>query len=306
MEKIIDIIIINWNSGALTIKAGAPYLGYKSERISCNIIVVDNASTDNSLFLLNNKTDQLILNNKNLGFGKACNQAFKLCKGDYILLLNPDTESSTVVLEELVEFLEKNSDYAVTGPQQTNENLQIIRTCARFPDFITSSFDILGLSKIFPNVFTPAPIMIDWDHKESKDVDHVMGSYMLIKRPILNKIGFMDDDYFVYFEDLDLSKRIHNAGLKTFYNHQCSIIHTRGGTGDKATLKRLYYSMSARRIYWKKHLNLFSYILLTFLSLTIEPFLRLLDIIIKEKRIAIKTIATAYYLYFKTMINNSH
>lgn len=285
-------------------QAVAPYLDYNSSVVSCNVIVVDNASTDSSLNLFKDRIYNVIVNTENLGFGKACNQAFENSDADYILLLNPDSLSQPSVLEELVLFLEKNSGYGSAGPQQVDDKDNILKTCGRFPNLKTGLFEVLGLSKLFPNVFTPAPIMTDWDHKESRDVDHVMGSYMLIRKSVLNKIGFMDDEYFVYMEDMDLNKRIHNEGLKTFYNNKVSIFHEGGGTGHSLQAHRLFYSLSSRRIYWKKHLGKLSYYILITLSIIAEPFLRLTDLLIKEKKLRLKLIVKAYFMYIKKLIHS--
>jgi GT2 family glycosyltransferase len=298
-NKKVDIVVVNWNAGEKVLHAITPYFGFKNEIISCNVIVVDNASSDESLKLLKSSVNKLIANCENLGFGKACNQAFKECQGDYVLLLNPDTISKVEVLENLVQFLESNSEYGIVGPLQLDSEENVLRTCGRFPTFKTSIFDVLGLSKLFPYYFTPAPIMKDWDHMQSRDVDHVMGSYFLLKRPLLERTGLMDEDYFVYFEDLDLSKRIIDAGYKTFFNNKYSIIHQAGGTGDKAEDKRLFYSLSSRRIYWKKHFNKAACFTLIFLSVTVEPVLRIMEVILGRKKFSVKKIAKAYYNYFK-------
>jgi GT2 family glycosyltransferase len=302
MSRKIDIIVVNWNSGILTKRAIEPYINYQSDLINCNVIVVDNASEDNSLTLLRDYVPNLIINTKNMGFGKACNQAFKNSTADYVLLLNPDTISTCNILENLTKFLENQPDYAVTGPMQKDENNNIVRCCGRFPTFKTAFFETTGLSKIFPQYFTPAPIMTDWNHEESKDVDHIMGSYMLIKKPILDKVGFMDDDYFVYGEDIDLSKRINNAGFKSYYHSSMSIFHKGGASGNKETALRLFYSLTARRIYWKKHLGFGSYIILTAISIFWEPFLRLANSLIKEKKLNLKTTCKAYWLYIKKLL----
>jgi len=298
-KKKVDIIVVNWNAAALTLQAITPYVNYSGPQISCNVIVVDNASTDNSLVVFKNKIDKVIVNIENVGFGKACNQAFKDSNADYILLLNPDTISQPIVLEKLVEFLEKNPEYGITGPCQVDANQKTLKTCGRFPTFKTALFEIFGLSKIWPQIFTPAPIMTDWDHRESKDVDHVMGSYMLIKKSVLDKVGFMDDKYFVYMEDIDLSKRISETGFKTFYNNEYTIFHEGGGTGEKLKDYRLFYSLTSRRIYWKKHFNKFHYFILLVLSIVIEPFLRMLDSLLKEKKLNFKIFRRAYYMYLE-------
>lgn len=279
--------------------AVAPYLNYESPYIRCNIIVVDNASIDNSSELFKGHIDNVIYNTKNAGFGRACNQAFNKSDADYILLLNPDTISNPAVLESLVKFLELHPEYAIAGPQQRDETGRVLKTCCRFPDFKRSFFDLLGLTKLFPKIFTPCLIMTDWDHLQSRNVDHVMGSYMLIRKAVIDKIGFMDDDYFMYLEDVDLSKRISNAGFKSYFLSESSIFHEGGGTGQKSESTRLFYSLTSRRIYWKKHLGKTQAFVLTGVSIVIEPFLRIIDSIRKEQKSGIKKIATAYYWYIK-------
>lgn len=298
MKKKVDIIVVNWNSGQLTCNALAPYINYEDADLICNVKIVDNNSVDNSKELFNKFKDiNVIYNQSNVGFGKACNQAYQASKADYVLLLNPDTISEINTLYNLVSFLERNPAYGVVGPRQMNETGITVRTCGRFPTFMTSLFEIFGLSKIFPQIFLPVPIMIDWDHSQSKDVDHVMGSYMLIRNSLIPKIGFMDDSYFVYLEDLDFSKRMKDAGYKIFYDHDQSVFHKGGGTGNRVESKRLYYYLSARKIYWKKYLGKTkSSILITF-SIIVEPFLRILDSIIKERKFKASKIFKAYSWY---------
>ena len=293
-HKNIDIVVVNWNSGSKTIKAISNYLYSKSHNIICNVIVVDNCSQDNSIELLKKEQVFIIMNSKNEGFGKACNQAFEKCQGDYILLLNPDTESSISVLEELVAFMEVEPEYGIIGPQQKNEFNEIQKTCGRFPTFVTSVFELSGLSKVLPSLFRPTPIMTDWNHNESRDVDHVMGSYLLIRRNILKMVGGIDDDYFVYLEDLDLSKRVINAGYKIHYTTTCNIIHEGGGSGEKKEGKRLIYSLNSRRIYWKKHFNSPSYFVLIFFSITLELPLRIINNLITKKRLKTLEIIKVY------------
>ncbi len=296
MAKKIGIIVVNWNCGHLTYEAIKPYLNYKSGKINCEIVVVDNSSTDDSIAILNRLSITLIQNRANMGFGYACNQALEKLNVDYILLLNPDTNSDAVTLEILTDFLENNQSYAVSGPQQRYDNGEIIRSCGRFPTFKTSVWELLGLSKAFPYTFIPAPIMTDFDHLKSRDVDHIMGSYMLIRKSVIDITGFMNEDYFVYGEDIDLSKRIQEKGFKSFYNCACFITHTAGASGDKATAQRLFYSISARRIYWKTHFTKSCVPVLIFLSVTIEPLLRIINAPYK-----IKSITKAYLLYVKNL-----
>jgi GT2 family glycosyltransferase len=298
----VDIIIINWNSGILTIEAIRPYLNCSSSFIECNVIIVDNGSQDNSksIFTANN-LNNVIYAQQNLGFGKACNLVLPTSKADYILLLNPDTSSSLTTLEKLVNFLENNIEYGVVGPQQLGDDESVFRTCARFPNSFTHFYEMTGLSKISPKIFHPQ-IMIDWDHLSSRDVDHLMGSYMLIRRSVLDKVGYMDPAYFVYLEDLDLSKRIHDAGYKSRFLATEKIYHQRGKSGDAVKATRLFYFMDARRIYWKKHFNQLTCYCLIITSLFIEPLIRIIDIVATKRELNIRNILSAYRLYLRGIL----
>jgi len=301
MAKKVDIIVVNWNSGTLTLNAIKPYLNFKNDEIICNVIIVDNASTDDSLSLFENIDCTIIINATNRGFGHACNQAFKNSTADYILLLNPDTRSSINVLKSLVNFLENNQKYAVAGPRQITGKNITFRTCGRFPTFTTSIYEIFGLSKFMPSVFTPTPLMSEWDHLQNKTVDHVMGCYMLIRKLAVDEVGFMDDEYFVYYEDIDLSKRLSNAGYLSYFDSEHTIFHEGGSSGEFIKSKRLYYSITARRIYWKKHLNKLKYFLLFLLSLTVEPPLRMASSFASTRSFQFKNIFKAYFLYLKNI-----
>lgn len=295
----IDIVVINWNSGYKTLNAIKPYMGYCSEIISCNVIVVDNASLDDSVKILKDQVNSLIENTSNLGFAKACNQAIKGSVADYILLLNPDTYSEPKVLETLVLILEHNSSIAIAGPQQRDNDNKILYSCGRFPTFTTSLFELTGLSKLFPGIFIPVPIMTDWDHSYDKMVDHVIGSYMLIKKQVVDEIGFMDESYFLYLEDMDFSKRIKDAGYLIHFTVKESIIHEGGGSGDNIQAKRLYYFLMSRKVYWKKYFGKIQEIILISVMIAIEPFLRIIDLSIKSKKFIVRPVLRAYYNFIK-------
>ena len=297
MRKSIDIVVINWNSGKETLEAIKPYLNYRDENMICNVIVIDNNSFDNSLFLFKDKIKNVISNKQNIGFGAACNQASQISSSDYILLLNPDTRSSINVLKELINVLEKNERYAIAGPQQRNEKGDILKSCGRFPTFKTSLYELVGLSKIFPQFFTPSPIMTDWNHLRSEVVDHVIGSYMLIKQLVIRKIGFMDDQFFLYLEDLDFSKRVSNAEYKSYFLATSWIIHEGGGSGHNIKAQRLFYILDSRRIYWGKYFTSFQVKVLIGVSLFFEPLLRIIDSIFKERKTNIISFYKAYKLY---------
>ena len=300
MAKIVDIIIVNWNSGKATLQALGPYCKYTSKILTCNIIIVDNGSKDDSINLLQNLNTTIIFNESNVGFAKACNQALEKCSGDYILLLNPDTISEPYVLEQMVLFLNENSRFAAVGPAQVNSENHIERSCGRFPNFKNSLYEILGLSKVFPQYFQPNFLMKDWDHSSSMQVDHVMGSYMLLRRDIITTIGFMDQDYFLYMEDIDLSRKIYKAGYKIYYDRKLIIHHQGASSGINNTSQRLFFFLRSRAIYWKKNFDTLSFLILLFLSLTFELLLRLINSLVIHNY-KIRNIVKGYLFYFRSV-----
>ena len=287
MNKIkeFDIVIINWNSGT-QLKECITSI-YNSRKTNCDlnkIVVVDNASSDKSIEILNQDIQnlKLIYNNENLGFGKACNQGAKECSSEFILFLNPDMLVYEDTFLKLFEYIEKvsNPEVAVYGVQLLNANGNIQKSCATFPTlwnfFVRSS----GLNKINQQLFKPY-IMEYWNHQESRAVNHVIGAFYLIQRDIFTHLGGFDERYFVYSEDLDLSKRVKDLGYKSFYFTGAQAYHKGGGTSDQVKAKRLFYNLRSRIIYAFKHLGMFKGFLTLLITLLIEPVSRTFFLLMK-------------------------
>lgn len=302
----VDIIVVNWNAGEKLAKALQPLVAIEnktSKPIRC--FIVDNNSSDNSLSLIESYPVTIIRNDTNLGFGKACNIAFEKSTAEYVLLLNPDAQWSLQVLQRLIEHLACRPDWAAIGPQQVGSNNEVMRTCGRFPTFFDAIWECTGISKIFPFLFRPAPIMIDWDHKSSREVDHLMGSFLLLRRAACPPGKLFDERYFMYYEDLDLSRRLHDQGYKSFYDHSQTIFHEGGGTSKQIMAKRLFYSIKSRQIYWNKYFTRFEYGTLMFLAITIEPIIRLFQAIIIFKFSRCREVLKAYSLWFNFKENHT-
>jgi GT2 family glycosyltransferase len=218
----------------------------------------------------------------------------------YILLLNPDVILFENSLSDSINFLNKNLELSVLGVKNLNQNNNIVASCARFPNTLRFIYDMLGLSKLAPKIFKPATIMNDWNHINSKMVNHVIGAYMMIRASVLDNIGYFDSRFFLYLEDLDLSKRVIDHGGKIFYCSDIAIIHEGGGTTKFIKAERLFYSLQSRIIYCNKYFNKISTFLLIILSLIIEPISRLGFLILKTEFKEIPNLFKAYkkYLYW--------
>lgn len=302
--KKLSVIVVNWNAGQRLVNCINSVLKSAFDHGNLEIFVVDNNSFDHSIELIENISTilKVIRNNKNCGFGKACNKGLKESCSEYTLILNPDVILMPDTLIKCVNFLDLNKDIDVLGVKNFDLNGRIAKSCARFPDTLHFIYDMIGLSKLFPRLFRPATIMHDWDHSTSRFVDHVVGAFMLIRFSRLEITGFFDERFFMYLEDLDLSKRIINSGGKIFYNSEISIIHEGGGISVNVPTKRLFYSLQSRIIYCKKYKKEFSISLILFFSVLIEPVIRILSLIISLRFKGVKHTLGAYYFYYRWLL----
>ena len=296
----LDIVIVNWNSGNYLNKCITSLL--KSDNINHinTIFIIDNNSADSSFNISDlNTRIKIIRNKENSGFSKACNQGFKLCASPYVLLLNPDTQLYDTTISDCLFFMTLNPDIDILGCQLLNENDVITHSCARFPSPLRYFYDAIGLSKIAPKIFHPSVLMTDWDHKQSKKVDQVMGAFMFMRNSIFEKLGYFDEQFFVYYEELDFSKRLAKLGGNSYYNCNIKTMHSGGGTTNKVKDFRLFLNLRSRLQYAKKHFSFFGYIVVWLCTFFIEPFTRNILLLFKGNFNEIKNTFKAYKLLVK-------
>jgi GT2 family glycosyltransferase len=280
MRISLDIIIVNWNAGqqlanCLTSIIASDHSSFNIDRI----VIVDNASTDESFTGIQNMDlpSHLIRNKFNAGFAAACNQGAQTSRADYLLFLNPDTVLFGDSLEKSVNFISqrKQSKLGIVGIQLVDENGVISRTCCRFPDLRMFLARMTGIDRVFPNNFR-SYYMNEWDHKESRIVDHVIGAFYLVDRHLFESILGFDERFFVYLEDLDFSLRAHKAGWYSHYLAEAQAYHKGGGTSEQVKARRLFYSLRSRIIYCYKHFGWESATSIMFATLFIEPISRIM------------------------------
>ena len=257
---ILSIIIVNWNVKhylercLLSIIKNTSNLDYE-------IIVIDNDSTrdDSKIFLANFKTEanvKIILNNKNLGFAKANNQGIKQAQGDYILLLNPDTEIiEKGSLAEAVELMEANKDWGVLGCRLLEADRQTQLSVRSFPRIIPQIMISLKLHHIFPKSRAlQSYFQTHFDYQKISPVDQVMGAFLMTRREVLSKIGLLDEKFYIWFEEVDFCKRTKRAGWKVIYSPKPTIIHygSQSFVQVLSLSKQKIYNRSAI-YYFKKH-----------------------------------------------------
>ncbi|WP_156454239.1 MULTISPECIES: glycosyltransferase family 2 protein [unclassified Sphingomonas] len=255
----IDIVIVNWNAGPLLGRCLSSIATHGGDRVGC-VYVVDNGSTDGSADVDVPGLPLVVIRaGANLGFGRACNLAADRGSAPLILLLNPDTELHPGALDQCVARLEQadGGQIGVLGVRLVDEAGAVQRHCGRFPtwrSFVGASLGLSHVSALARRWFPPI-IMADFDHLSSRDVDHVIGAFYLVRRDIYRAIGGFDERFFVYLEDLDLSRRIRARGHRIHYFAEPEVYHKRGGTSEQVKAHRLSYALQANLIYAFKHFS---------------------------------------------------
>ena len=254
----LSIIIVNYNVKEF-LQNLLHSISKASEGLSYEVIVVDNASDDGSVELLKEKFAdvKLISNKKNLGFSKANNQGLTLAHGKYFLLLNPDTLLREDTLQKMIEFFESKADAGMAGCKILNPDGTLQLACRRsFPGPWTSFCKVTGLSSIFPKSKIFARYNLTYlDENQTYEVDAISGSFMMLRKEVYEKVGGLDEQFFMYGEDLDLCYRIQKVGYKVYYVHNTQIIHYKGESTKRSSFDETKIFYDAMNLFVKKHLS---------------------------------------------------
>lgn len=275
----LSIIIVNWNTKDL-LKECLKSIYKETEDILFEIYVVDNASSDGSSKMIKEGFPRvnLIENKKNVGFSIANNQAIKLGKGNYILLLNPDTVVLNRCLEKMLEFMEGHPGVGAAGCKifDSSGNVDYFRSAKRFPTPFTRFFVDLSLDKMFPKIKLFGKYsMTGWDRNDVREVDVLSGAFMFMRRETIEDVGLLDENFFILAEDIDLCYRIKKNNWKIMFNPDAKIIHHIGQSIDRVKMTRLKNAIYSNLLYFQKHHNAFaslSFRVLTSISNLIKTF----------------------------------
>lgn len=271
----LSIVIVNWNSGNQLRECIESVRAVRMDDfILSKVIVVDNNSIDDSMDRLSSNIPlEVIYNDKNVGFGAACNQGAIQCTGDYILFLNPDARLYPDSLIKALNFMQRpdNATVGICGVQLIDQQGHIARSCARFPSASGFVAHAIGLDRVIPAL---GHFMSEWDHAATRQVDHVIGAFFLMRRPVFEAIQGFDETFFVYLEDLDISYRAKQLGWSSIFFADAQAFHAGGGTSDQVKAKRLFYSLRSRILYAFKHFNPVAATAVLLATLLIEPLSR--------------------------------
>jgi GT2 family glycosyltransferase len=284
------------------------------KNIDGEIIVVDNNSVDGSCGMMHEKFPEikLIENKQNTGFSYANNQAIKISKGEYSLLLNPDTVVEEDTFEKVVSFMDENPDAGGLGVKMIDGNGNFLPESKRgLPSPMVAFYKIFGLSALFPKSKIFGRYHLGFlDNEEIHEVDVLAGAFMLLRKKTLDEVGLLDEDYFMYGEDIDLSYRITKGGYKNYYFPETTIIHYKGESTKKGSINYVRIFYNAMIIFAKKHFTSQNAKLYSFfinLAIYFRAFLSIISRFLKTYTVPILDFIIIYLgYYFFTPIWATH
>jgi len=270
----VSVVIVNWNGGAHLETCIASVLSHGDGHVD-HITVVDNGSTDDSLSAVRDLPQvHLIEAGENLGFARACNRGAQGVRSDFLLFLNPDAAVFAGTLgRALCEMADSAcADVGICGVQLIDGEGVVARSCARFPTALGFCLVATGLGRLFPG---RGILMEDWAHDQTRDVDHVIGAFFLVRRQLFEDLGGFDERFFVYLEDLDFSLRAKQRGWRSRYLVEAKAFHLGGGTSSQVKDRRLFYSLRSRILYAFKHFKRPEAVSVLVATCVAEPLIRL-------------------------------
>ena len=273
--------------------------------IDSEVFVVDNHSVDGSQAMVRDKFPQvnLIENHQNLGFSKANNQALRLVKGEYVLVLNPDTLLEEETIRKCIFFMDSHPEAGALGVKMINGKGKFLPESKRaLPTPAVAFYKMFGLAKLFPKSQKFGKYHLSYlDKDKIHSVEILCGAFMFIRKEALNKAGLFDEDFFMYGEDIDLSYRLIKAGYLNYYFPESTIIHYKGESTRKSSVNYVLMFYKAMLVFTGKH---FSKNKISLFSLFIKPAVYFRGSISAGQRIAKKVFLpiTDAVLLFSTLL----
>ncbi len=254
----ISVIIVNYNV-EFFLEQCLNSVKKALENVSGEVFVVDNNSIDGSVEMVRLKFPEinLIANKDNRGFSKANNQAIEISQGEYILLLNPDTVVEEDTFTKVISFMDNHPDAGGLGVRMLDGKGEFLPESKRgLPTPSVAFYKIFGLSKLFPKSKKISQYHLGYlNELEINEVDILSGAFMLMRKEALDKVGLLDETFFMYGEDVDLSYRIQKGGYKNYYFPETRIIHYKGESTKKSSVNYVFVFYRAMVIFAEKHFS---------------------------------------------------
>lgn len=256
----VSVVIVSWNAKKYLEQCLQSVLSC-SDAATTEIIVVDNASSDGSPEHVKEKypSVKLICNSDNLGFAKANNIGINHSHGKYLFLINSDVIVYPNCFNSLVTYIESQPQIGVLGPRIIGIDGKVQRSCMGYPSLWNSFCRAIFIDAIFPNVKLFNGYMLSyWKHDAIKEVEVVNGCFWVIRHQALEKVGLLDENYFMYAEDIDWCKRFNDSDWKVVYYPLVEALHYGGASSANAPVRFYIEMQKANMKFFKKHYGILS------------------------------------------------
>src|SRR5262245_22308244 len=252
----LSTVIVSYNSRA-TLPEAFRSLAADTRGIDAEIVVVDNASHDGALRMVADEFPDVrrIANQENVGFARAVNQGIAASTGELVLVMNPDCVIRPGALPTLIEYLRTHPGAAVVGPRLEGSDGKLEYSARAFPDPMAFFFNRYSLlTRLFPNnPHSRRYLMSDWDHASIREVDWLSGAFLVVRRTAIERVGGMDENFFMFNEDVDWCRRMKNAGLGIVYVPDAVVVHHIGASRKKVAAKVIVERHRGMIHYFNKH-----------------------------------------------------
>ena len=266
----LSVVIVNWNTKEYLLGCLRSFIQRKEEYLQ-EVILIDNGSQDGSVTEVKKLFPEVLLieNGQNLGFAKAVNQGLRIARGEYLLLLNPDTQLKNSTVQGLMTFMERHPEAGIAGGQLIHEDGSKQNSIANYPSLATELFNKSLLRWLWPERFPGK----EKEYPQPIEVDSVIGACMMVRREAIEQVGGLDEDYFLFLEETDWCYRMKKAGWKVYHVPYAEVYHFQGKSAerDKKRAKVEYYR--SRYVFFKKHRGFLQYFVLRvglFIKLAVE------------------------------------
>ncbi len=258
----LSVVIVNYNV-KYYLEQCLESVRRASEGLQVEVIVVDNLSTDGSIAYLKERFPEVtfVENKENVGFSRANNQAIRMSTGKYVLLLNPDTIVAEHTLCDFVRFMDEHPEAGGAGAYMLRTDGTFALESRRgLPTPFVAFCKMSGLASFFPKSRVLGRYYMRYlDENEVNEIEIISGAYMFLRRETLDKVGLLDEDFFMYGEDIDLSYRILKGGYKNYFL-PTRMLHYKGESTEKSSYRYTYTFYQAMRLFFRKHYAHYSFL----------------------------------------------
>jgi GT2 family glycosyltransferase len=265
----VSVVIVSWNTAQLLAECITSIAGPDPrfapddpaqvvvDGLGCEVVVVDNASSDNTPSLICDRFPwvQMIANNENVGVARANNQGLRAGRGRYFLMLNPDTAVHPGSLRTLVDFMDRHPEVGAAGPRVFHSDGTLQLSSDPDPTLGRELWRLFHLDRIHPYALYR---MEKWDTQTPRAVDSILGACMLVPRQVLHQVGPLDEDFFIYSEEVELCSRIRRHGLSVCWVPRATVVHHGAQSTRQAATEMFLRLYAAKVLYFRKQHGTFA------------------------------------------------